>query len=134
MAPHYVYRVYDENDQLIYVGCTVNLFGRLKSHELNSWWAYQARRVVSKVYADKWSGRAAENAAIRAEKPRWNLFGRGSRENWTAAEYVDYVTASTNLSEPMTPSRLKRLEKLGRHYRFRFGHDIPVQIPDLQTA
>ncbi len=66
-----------------------------------------------------------ENAAIRAEKPRWNLFGRGSRENWTAAEYVDYVTASTNLSEPMTPSRLKRLEKLGRHYRFRFGHDIP---------
>lgn len=34
MSAHYVYQVYDEYDQLIYVGCTVNLFGRLKAYEL----------------------------------------------------------------------------------------------------
>lgn len=134
MPAHYVYRVYDAHDQLIYVGCTVNLFGRLRSHEMNSWWAYQAARVVSQVYPDKWSGRAAEGRVIRDEKPRWNLFGRGPKETWNAPEYVDFITAYLNLADPMTPARHKRIENLARHYRFRFGHALPVEIPDRESA
>ncbi|QDF19777.1 G-I-Y Y-I-G endonuclease [Mycobacterium phage LilSpotty] len=130
MAAHYVYRVFDRDGRLIYVGCTKNLFGRLRSHEINSWWAYQAARVTSKVYPDKRSGRDAECAAIRSERPRWNLFGRGSREMWTADEYADYVIACLNLSEPMTPYRLTRLQNLARHYRNRFGRELPVPIPE----
>ena len=131
---HFVYRVFDANERLIYVGCTKNLFGRLRSHELNSWWAYQAARVKAEVHPDKWSALEAEHDAIQAGRPRWNLFGRGNRETWTADEYADYATAALNLSEPMTPSRLKRLHRLARHYRFRFGHDLPVQLPRERVA
>lgn len=134
MSARYVYQVFDRDDRLIYVGCTKNLFGRLRSHEMNSWWAYQAARVTSKVYPDKWSGLAAEREAIQSGRPRWNLFGRGSRETWTADEYADYATAYLNLAEPMTPSRLKRLQNLARHYRFRFGRELPVHIPASEVA
>lgn len=130
MTAHYVYRVYDVHDQLIYVGCTRNLVVRLRAHELNSWWAYQAVKVVAKVYPDKWAGLIAERSAIRAEKPRWNLFHRGAREKWDASDYCDYVTSAVNMSDAMTPSRQRRLLKLALHYRNRFGHELPVQIPE----
>lgn len=129
MSVHYVYRVWDVDQRLIYVGCTKDLFGRLRTHQYNSWWAYQAASVKAEVHPDKWAGLAAERCAIESGRPRWNLFCRGDRKFWTADEYHDYVTASLNLSEPMTPSRLKRLQNLVRHYEFRFGEQFPIQLP-----
>ena len=129
MTAHFVYRVFDADERLIYVGCTRNLFMRLRTHEANTWWAYQAAKVTAKVYPDKWSGLLAEREAIRTERPRWNLFHRGQKETWSESDYVDYVTAALNLSEPNSPSRIKRLKNVARHYRNRFGRDFPLDIP-----
>ncbi|WVX88603.1 G-I-Y Y-I-G endonuclease [Gordonia phage CheeseTouch] len=134
MSAHYVYRVFDAEQRLIYVGCTKNLFERLRAHQYNSWWAFQAAHVKAEVFPDKWVGRKAEREAIQVGRPRWNLNGRGDRRFWTSDEYCDYITAALNLSEPMTPSRLKRLQNLARHYRFRFGEELPVTIPSIEVA
>lgn len=125
MTAHYLYRVYAANSDLIYIGCTSNLHRRLAHHRTQSWWAYQAERVVAKVYPDKRSARSAEADAIRGEQPRWNLKMRGSNLNWSQQMFVDYVTSATN--QPwVTPHSQRHIENVARQYRIRFGHDIPV--------
>lgn len=130
MSAHYVYRIYDEDGRLIYVGCTLNLFARLSAHTLNSWWAYQCSHVVAKVYPSKAAGRAVERAVIRTEKPRWNLNGRPPHSQWTEAEYVDCATALANIDR-LTEYRRTRLQNLARFYRLRFGCDLPVNWQDV---
>lgn len=129
MTAHYVYRVYDHDDQLIYVGCTSNLFVRLSTHQISTWWAYQAKRVVAKVYPDKYYALSVERRIIQDEHPRWNLNGQSPRQHWTKQHYIDFVTALTNQSE-ITPRSLMRMRSVGRHYLFRFGEHLPVAIPD----
>lgn len=135
MSAHYVYRVFDADSRLIYVGCTKDLFRRLHAHQLSSWWAYQGVSVQAQVYSDKAVALDVERDAIRTLKPRWNLHGRGSRETWSADEYVDYVTATLNIeSNCVTFGRIAKLQNLARHYRFRFGEELPVSIPSSEVA
>lgn len=86
--PHHVYKCFDANGDLIYVGVTYNLFGRLEQHRRQSWWSGQVAKVTAKVYPNSTAGRAAERSAIRDEFPKWNKVGRWevhsawNRENW----------------------------------------------------
>ena len=84
MTAYYVYRVYDGDRRLIYVGQTRHLMGRLSAHQATSWWAPQAAKVKAQVVTGQSEARLAELEAIRSEKPRWNMQGRGSRSDWTA--------------------------------------------------
>lgn len=68
-----VYRVYDADDRLIYIGCSQNLEQRMSNHRNQSWWIYLAARVESQAYSDLAAARQAEAAAIQAEKPAFNL-------------------------------------------------------------
>lgn len=129
MGAHYVYRVYDADERLIYIGCTENLAGRLRAHRMNSWWSSQAARVVAKVYRDKRCGRAAELAAIKSENPRWNIKGRYSNtSSWTPQDFHDYYTAVENAA-PATPARTTHLHNISRRFKRVFGHELPCAVP-----
>lgn len=126
---HYVYRVYDFDDRLIYVGCTKDLFKRLSVHGKSSWWAYQIARVRGSVYPDRRLALDAESQAIKTERPRWNVKGRYDQNaSWTPDEYVDYATALIN-HPGSSPSRVRHLHGVGRSYRARFNRRIPLDIP-----
>jgi len=91
---HYVYRFFDADGQLIYVGCTHKPEQRIAIHQYTMWWAPQIARTKIKVYADKASARAAEAEAIRNERPRWNVLGKWVHmPSWSKAEFDDYITA-----------------------------------------
>ena len=72
--PHFVYRVYDANDELLYVGVTVNVKQRMRLHKSNrvAWYGRMAT-VDTKEYPDKPSARLAEAKAINAEHPEFNV-------------------------------------------------------------
>lgn len=95
-GPAWVYRIYDTQGRLIYVGETLNLVVRLAAHG-DKWWGTQIAKVKAKVYPNRGEAQAAERAAIKAERPRFNIKHRDAsplaRRSWTAEDYDDYLAA-----------------------------------------
>jgi predicted GIY-YIG superfamily endonuclease len=70
-----LYRFYDADDALLYVGITVDPEARWADHErLKPWWPDVARETVD-WHETRTLALAAELAAIRAERPRYNVNG-----------------------------------------------------------
>lgn len=69
--PHHVYRYYNAEGHPLYIGCTSNLPQRESAHKSKPWFGQVVRREVE-TYPDRESGRAAEGAAIRRERPIHN--------------------------------------------------------------
>lgn len=68
-----LYRIYNADDELLYVGATTNPAQRVQSHdEMQSWWS-EAVTIKMEHYRSQEELGAAEIAAIRAEGPRYNL-------------------------------------------------------------
>lgn len=65
--PHYVYRLYDTNDELIYVGCTSWSTDRPYQHKHKK----PARIEVSEQMSC-FDAYTEEARAIREQAPRWN--------------------------------------------------------------
>lgn len=72
-APTVLYRLFDANDVLLYVGISGNLKARFASHaSTKSWWPRVARRTIV-IYPTRASGQEAERVAISAENPLHNV-------------------------------------------------------------
>jgi predicted GIY-YIG superfamily endonuclease len=69
---HVLYRFFDGDGGLLYVGITNNLWHRVGSHsELQLWWSQVATATVEH-YPDRRSLSDAERVAIKTEHPRHN--------------------------------------------------------------
>lgn len=88
----YVYRCYDVDGDLIYIGCTSNVKKRIATHlrggkAASRWLAVSmVRHEVEGPFADRAAALAAESAAISAERPVFNLQHGG--ELWSAYKAV----------------------------------------------
>ena len=79
MNPHSLYRLFDEDDQLMYIGVAFDVTHRIYMHEA-AWYSSHAsmqmfRRIArhtTEEYPNKLAARAAERAAIKAEAPLYN--------------------------------------------------------------
>lgn len=128
MAAHYVYRIYDADRRLIYVGCTGNLSQRLAVHRYgySAWWNSQAVKTVAKVFRTKREALDAEQVAIRSERPRWNISGKWcTNADWTADEFGDFVMALINSPE-FGPGTLRRARRVADVYAKRTGQQLDV--------
>jgi len=119
--PHYVYRCYDGNDRLIYVGCSGMPKNRMDQHKASSWWFQQVERIRYTVFPGRTYALAMELKAIAEENPRWNIKGR-DRSLWTADDYRDHHFALN-----VTGASEKRLNKLRvealRRYNLELGEE-----------
>ena len=68
-----LYRHFDEDDNLLYVGIAVSAPARLARHAGSSHWAYAIRRVSIEVFATRDLALLAERAAIKKERPAHNI-------------------------------------------------------------
>ena len=77
--PFTLYRLYDYNDNLLYIGKTINLVARFNNHKRRkSWW--KGVRTIGLTHYDSISELAnAEKAAIRSEKPLHNIQYNGKQ-------------------------------------------------------
>lgn len=76
--PHALYRMFSTDGRLLYVGCTFNPFQRFKSHEGVKPWVTDAASVTIEWFPNKEAARKAEESAIEAEAPEWNVHGKSS--------------------------------------------------------
>lgn len=73
MADHSVYQIFNEADELIYVGCTLELGQRISNHRETQPWAAEIVRVESDLYATREIALAYERALIKRYAPKYNL-------------------------------------------------------------
>jgi hypothetical protein len=82
---HYLYRCYDADDVLLYIGCTANVDQRIQGHlqpgvsaKASKWLAVcMERHETEGPFRGRLAGRAAESAAIKAERPLFNTYEQG---------------------------------------------------------
>jgi hypothetical protein len=74
--PAALYRHFDANGVLLYVGIAVDPVQRLNGHRSGSRWYDQISRVDIERYPTREAALAAALAAIRNEKPLHNIVGR----------------------------------------------------------
>lgn len=109
---HYVYRIFDADSRLIYVGCSHDMEKRIYSHRQLMWWAPQIDRIKITVHPNKKAAHEVEREIIRTEKPRWNLVGKWSgRASWTAEDCRDFITAHLNCPNHITEPRARVITK-----------------------
>lgn len=76
-----VYRMYDSDGELLYVGMTMDLAERTRKHKAAApWWKFVAR-VDVEHFDSRERAAAAERAAIDGEAPMYNLDG-GRERAW----------------------------------------------------
>jgi hypothetical protein len=128
-----VYRAFDADGELLYVGCTDNAEKRLKAHAKGSDWYPDAARWTFEEHATRAAGLAAEAAAIRAELPHCNVVDAedhptdcqhprcaARREAAEAARAEqkaaidDYVSRVVESFPPLTDEQIKKVGTLLR--------------------
>ena len=70
-----LYRHFDADRNLLYVGVTSNIDVRNASHKVNSHWFSAIDIIESEEFPDRSSAVAAELSAIKEESPKWNVIG-----------------------------------------------------------
>lgn len=96
-VPHYLYRCYDADDRLLYIGCSNGPLARVESHRESAWWGDRIARVRFTVFPDREYALSKEREAIYLERPICNVRSRwhkdDPREDWTLEDYRTYMTA-----------------------------------------
>jgi len=77
--PTALYRHYSDEDELLYVGISKSAPARLAQHMHGSAWAREIARVDVEHPASRQAALAAEEAAIKIERPLWNRVHNGER-------------------------------------------------------
>lgn len=68
-----LYRHWDEEDNLLYVGVSLSAVARLSDHMANSRWAPDIAKVTVEYYGSRPDALAAEQKAIETEAPAYNV-------------------------------------------------------------
>ena len=76
-----LYRFFDNQDRLLYVGITNTWYHRFHQHEKSAGWFSQAAKCTFTKYPDREAVIAAENLAIQTESPIHNKAGNPAYES-----------------------------------------------------
>lgn len=119
--PHYLYRLFDGTDSLLYVGVTRSVQHRRYQHaHTQPWWAEVARHTAEE-YPNRYSALMAEQEAIKLEEPKYNIrhsnhrkIGLADRHHsvyWVHGRYnrLLYVGLTSDL-----PNRLRHHQQLSK--------------------
>lgn len=72
LREHYVYRAYDNEGGLLYVGCTFDVAKRIKEHRYGQWRYLMVRLHVAGPFNYE-TARQLEHDAIESERPQFNF-------------------------------------------------------------
>jgi excinuclease UvrABC nuclease subunit len=70
-----LYRHFDAEGVLLYVGVSLSVIHRLAGHRSRSRWFRQIARITVEWFANRGEALEAERLAIREEKPLYNIMG-----------------------------------------------------------
>jgi excinuclease UvrABC nuclease subunit len=68
-----LYRIFDADDVLLYVGCTANIATRIPNHQNTKPWWTQVARIEVEQFNSVEQARTAERHALLTELPRHGM-------------------------------------------------------------
>lgn len=71
---HFLYRHYNENGMLLYVGISLNYLNRTQEHKNNSDWFQEIKNITLEEHPTRQEAIQAEKDAIRNEEPLYNAY------------------------------------------------------------
>lgn len=106
---YYVYRIYDKDNSLLYVGCTSDFGQRMNQHHNEREWGKEIFRTEVEVLPTKREGLEREGELVKTLSPRYNI--RVSTGDWMGANQKrNFVQIIIRTSEEM--KKLVRQEAL----------------------
>lgn len=115
-----LYRHFDSGGKLLYVGISISALQRFLGHRSNSEWVGQIATMTIEQCANIDEARERERAAIKAEKPLWNIqHNKRGQSAWI--EFLDHMEASGRLHEVGSEGHIdcfnKRIADLEEGYK-----------------
>lgn len=83
---HHLYRHFDKDNTLLYVGTSLSALARLQQHKSASPWFAEIAVVQVESFRAREEAITAERAAIEKERPKYNT-------KWVAREYRHLISA-----------------------------------------
>jgi excisionase family DNA binding protein len=77
LSKSYLYRHFDENGQLLYVGISLGAIERLRQHSFGSDWFDEIRTITMETFETRAEALEAERKAIKKENPKHNVIHKG---------------------------------------------------------
>jgi predicted GIY-YIG superfamily endonuclease len=75
-GPHILYRLFNSDGALLYIGITNDIQSRFLQHSVGAvWWRDISRCTTDSEFDSRYELEQAEQAAIRAEAPWYNVVG-----------------------------------------------------------
>jgi hypothetical protein len=102
-----LYRVFDVDGDLLYVGISRSVLRRIAGHSEGSPWWREVASIQVRHLADRSTAAAAEKDAIVNERPRYNIVHRGADLVRTAA---GTTTSSTGGGRPVHHCEYERVD------------------------
>ncbi len=91
----YVYRLWDKDKKLLYVGVSNNWAHRINQHKQQKQWSCEISSVTVQEFSSRSEAIDAESDAIKLENPKYNIAGRVS----TLPDPVLVVDKTSRLDE-----------------------------------
>lgn len=79
MSQTQLYRHWDKDNNLLYVGISYSSLNRLRQHEKNARWFKLVSNVTIEQYTTRREAEIAEMTAIKTENPLYNIVGAVSK-------------------------------------------------------
>lgn len=116
----YLYRHFDKNNDLLYVGISWHVLLRTERHGVTAKWFNKITHIKIEKFSDRGKALRAERVAIKEEKPKYNrqYLDRELKKINTRSNVIDF-----HFSVPKTKEVLAFIEeadRLGRSYTEHF--------------
>ncbi len=83
--PHYLYRFFGAGGTLLYIGITVSIPERVKKHSVDKPWWDGVANIAKENYPNRAAALEAEQRAIIAEHPLYNIVHNSAGSQWHSA-------------------------------------------------
>lgn len=117
-----LYRHFDHNDELLYIGISLSALSRLSSHMSVSHWAETITKVTIEKHPTKQDALRAEREAIKNEKPKHNIIHKPTiaEEEAAAADISKRVEKEriSLLNQVVNIDPVYRIDELGQVLKF----------------
>lgn len=124
-----LYRHFDNNDNLLYVGISLSTVSRLSQHKDHSHWFKEISKVTIQRFSTREDALKAEVQAVFSENPKCNINLRKT-EKAIKKENERYRLAITGSAVPNKMSDYSRRELTGRIVRFETCYSLK-EIQDI---
>lgn len=104
----HLYRAYDCEGGLLYIGVTADLPRRLHDHRRAGIWYDRMVRHSAKAYNDRLLAEAIERRAIRLLRPQFNVFGQHDQKERFDARLSDAGRKALKIGRGVVGQRNKR--------------------------